>query len=175
MTKRSGTRPSSLNPRILRAAASVSAALTEKGYAHALIGGLAVNKYGYPRATDDVDFLVTGQAEHALTGDSLGGEVRGKTIIRKGVTIDLLFPNEHEKFLERAIYKASGAIPIIPKEALVYMKLTAGRMKDSADIVELLKRGKLNVVGVTAYLKKYRPDLVEDFVSLAEMARLEVD
>lgn len=173
--KRAPRTVEALNPALLKAARRVSKMLTERGHAHALIGGLAVNAHGYARATSDVDFLVSSDAEAQLTGDSLGGTARGKTIRSEGVDVDLLFPREGEEFLEDAIRAASGATPVIPKGALVYMKLAVGRMKDTADVVQLLKLGKLAVPVVVAYLKKHRPDLVEDFKAMVEQAKYEVD
>jgi hypothetical protein len=53
----------------------------------------------------------------------------------------------------------SGQIPIVPLTALVYMKLKAGRQKDLADLVELLKRGKVETGVLDLYLGQYAPDL----------------
>lgn len=167
------------NPKILRAAREMSKILKQKGIAHALIGGLAVAAYGYKRATGDADFLISGDAQDQLAGDMLGGEVHGKTIVFKGVVIDLLFPSREQGFLEAEIQKAhtknNNGIPTISQEALVYMKLIASRMKDNADIVELLKRGKIDKERVVKYLEKHRPDLVEDFEALALQAEHEPD
>lgn len=168
-----------ISPKVLRVARSVSRALADRGYRHVLIGGLAVNAHGYERTTGDVDFLVTSEAEYDLAGDSLGGEARGKTINRDGVAVDLLFPRTGEEFLERDIASAyataKGKQPLVPGETLVYLKLSAGRMRDTADVVELLKRGRLNVAKVRAYLKKNAAELVDDFGSLVEQAKLESD
>src|SRR3981189_564915 len=49
-------------PEILRAAELASQKLREAGVPHALAGGLAVGAHGYPRTTDDVDFLVGDEA-----------------------------------------------------------------------------------------------------------------
>src|SRR5271163_528273 len=49
-------------PEILAAAAVASTQLREAGIPHALAGGLAVGAHGYPRTTDDVDFLVGDEA-----------------------------------------------------------------------------------------------------------------
>src|SRR5205085_179201 len=49
-------------PEILNAVVVASAKLREAGIPHALAGGLAVGAHGYPRTTDDVDFLVGEEA-----------------------------------------------------------------------------------------------------------------
>src|ERR1700688_5005292 len=56
-----------VDPEILAAAAVASRKLREAGIPHALAGGLAVGAHGYPRTTDDVDFLVGDEAfvQHA--------------------------------------------------------------------------------------------------------------
>jgi hypothetical protein len=56
-------------PRVLDAMRSASVELARLGVRHALVGGLAVGAYGYPRATKDVDFLVGDEAfEHHVGG-----------------------------------------------------------------------------------------------------------
>src|SRR6266481_5425508 len=49
-------------PEILAAAEVASDQLRAAGIPHALAGGLAVGAHGYPRTTDDVDFLVGDEA-----------------------------------------------------------------------------------------------------------------
>src|SRR5215211_3585405 len=51
-----------VDPEIVRAAHQASQKLHEAGIPHALAGGLAVCAHGYPRTTDDVDFLVGDEA-----------------------------------------------------------------------------------------------------------------
>src|SRR5713101_3336959 len=73
---------------ILAAAAVASRKLREAGIPHALAGGLAVGAHGYPRTTEDVDFLVGDEAfvQHA------GGLVTLKLplIAVGGVRIDFI-------------------------------------------------------------------------------------
>lgn len=165
-----------LNAEQRRAAREISAQLRKRGIAHALVGGLAVCAHGYRRTTDDVDFLVSAEAEVELGGDALGGATRGKTIrTTRGVTVDFLFPASGEEYLEKDILGSEGSPPVISREALVCMKMVAGRMKDSADVVELLKRGRLDSAAVTRYLERHRPDLTEDFVGLVALAKVEKD
>lgn len=159
-----------VNPRILRVARAFSKELSRRGIPHALIGGLAVGEYGYERATADVDFLVSGEAQSDVAGDPLGGEVQGKTVRYRGVDVDLLFPGAEQDFLEADIRRSKGKMPIIPQEVLIYLKLIAPRAKDNADIVELIKRGKINLARVRAYLRQHRPDLMEDFDSFVALA-----
>ena len=160
---------------IKTAVREVSATLTRKGIPHALIGGIVLGAYRYPRATEDIDFLVSSDAESQVAGNLLGGEVRGITLIVQGRTVDLMFPQEDENFLEAAIERAAvvDGVPVIPVEALVYLKLRAARTKDSADVVEMAKRGGLKAFEVRKYLEKVWPDAAEEFDSLVLQASVE--
>ena len=164
------------NPKVVRAAKEFSFRLREAGIRHALVGGLAVAAHGYPRATADVDFLISSEHAADLAGDALGGEVSGKTVRFKGVDIDLIFPNE--SFLEREIPRTPPnrrGVPTISIEVLVCMKLMAARARDQGDVVELIKRGRAPAAKVVAYLKEHRPDLVDDFAALQMQAEVEAD
>jgi hypothetical protein len=50
-------------------------------------------------------------------------------------------------------------MPIVPLNALVYMKLKAGRQRDTADLVELLKRGMIDIELIDQFLRQHAPDL----------------
>lgn len=168
-------KPRATNPQILRVAREVSANLKRRSVPHVLIGGLAVSAYGYDRATHDADFLVSGEAQEEIAGDTLGGEVRGKTITVHGVDVDLLFPKENQDFLEDVFVGARKicGIPVVPIEVLIYLKLIAARARDQGDIVELVKRGKVKINRVVTYLREHRPDLIEDFKALVVQAENE--
>lgn len=150
-------------PEILSAAEIASAKLREAGIPHALVGGLAVGAHGYPRTTDDVDFLVGEEAfrRHA------GGLVTLKLpLIAVGnVRIDFLSLDEsrgEKESLQSAMENPppDAPVPIVPLPVLVYLKLKAGRQKDIADVVELLKRGRIEVEEIDRYLAQHAPDLV---------------
>jgi hypothetical protein len=63
----------------------------------------------------------------------------------------------------------SEGLPIVPIEALIYMKLVAKRRKDLVDVVELVKAGA-DVALVRDYLSQYAVDLVPMFEELANEA-----
>src|ERR1700694_2887266 len=111
---------------ILAAAEVASRKLREAGIPHALAGGLAVGAHGYPRTTDDVDFLVGDEAfvKHA------GGLVTLKVpLIAVGhVRVDLISLKESAGEggqLRPAVDspRVSEQVPIVPLTFLVYMKL----------------------------------------------------
>jgi hypothetical protein len=160
-------------PEILAAADVASRKLREAGIPHALAGGLAVGAHGYPRTTDDVDFLVGDEAfcHHA------GGLVTLKVpLIAVGnVRIDMVAiePSKEEKEqLGPAIENppVSEQIPVVPLATLVYMKLKANRQRDVADLVELLKRGKIDIRAIDTYLQDKAPAFLPRWERVKEAA-----
>src|SRR4051794_8446982 len=112
-------------PEILTAVEVASRMLREAGIPHALAGGLAVGAHGYPRTTEDVNFLVGDEAfiKHA------GGIVTLKVpLIAVGpVRVDFVSIDEargEATQLRSAVENPplSEQIPVVPLPALVYMK-----------------------------------------------------
>jgi len=155
---------------VLNAMRVASRRLTELRIPHALVGGLAVGAHGYPRASKDVDFLVGNQAfEHH--GSGIVTIAPGVPIQVGRVAVDQILPKDNEEFLVQSINVAteSYGIPVVPIEALVYMKLESPRMKDSVDVVELLKVGA-DALSINDYLDKNARGLLEKFHKLIEEA-----
>ncbi len=158
-------------PRVLAAKRSASRALTSLAVRHAVAGGLAVGAHGYPRNTQDVDLLVGDEAfeRHA------GGLVTlkpGVPIQIDGVAVDLL-STSGEAFLEHSLAQPiGGEVPVVPAGTLVYLKLKSPRLKDRADVVELVKAG-LAVESVRPYLERYAPPLVARLDECIAQARAE--
>jgi len=163
-------------PEIIDAAQRASWKLREADIPHALAGGLAVGAHGYPRTTDDVDFLVGDEAfvKHE------GGFVTLKVpLIAVGnVRVDFVSIDEskgEDRQLRPAVEEPprSEGVPIVPLPALVYMKLKAGRQKDTADLVELLKRGRVDLEAMDQYLAEYAPDQLRRWQRVKEIAARE--
>jgi hypothetical protein len=161
-------------PGVLAAMRSASRALSALGVRHAVAGGLAVGAHGYPRNTRDVDLLVGDEAfeRHA------GGMVTlkpGVPIQIDGVSVDLLSASGGEAFLEQSLGPPTpGEVPVVPAGALVYLKLKSPRLKDRADVVELIKAG-LAAESVRQYLERYAPPLVSRLDECIAQARAEED
>jgi hypothetical protein len=84
------------------------------------------------------------------------------------VSIDSLSPRSlgsHRKEILDHPPKSAG-LPVVPIEALIYMKLTARRRKDQLDIVELIKAGA-DVDKIRRYLSQHASDLLPLFEQLA--------
>lgn len=148
-----------------------------KGFA--LIGGLSVSTWGYPRATRDVDLLVSLASIERLKDFSAALERRGlKTDVRSGgltdpvpylirtsydgVPADIIIATkkwEHEACEQAVQVSLEGAdIPVVPVEYLIVMKLRAGGPRDMADVSELLKTGDLRSSLLKDLAKRLRVD-----------------
>lgn len=136
--------------------------LRELGIPHAVCGGMAVFHYGFRRLTEDVDLLVTADSLKAIHErlDGLGyvRVFRGSKAIRDtetGVKIDFLvaggFPGDGKP---KPVTFPDPSAPGVTVEAegmtllalpkLVELKLASGmsstgRLKDLADVQELIK------------------------------------
>lgn len=135
---------------------------------YALIGGLAVGAYGAPRATKDVDFLV-GEEAFERHGPIVSFRP-GLPIESGGVAVDPVSIGAEETFLVEAIQEAtqSFGVPVIGIGPLIYMKLSAGRKQDEADIQRLMEAGNHERTA-REYLTEHAPQLLPDFDSLLDL------
>jgi hypothetical protein len=154
---------------------AASEALANAGIRHALVGGLAVGAYGEPRATEDVDFLVGEEAfiAHAAGVVTLRPEVPyhvGGVKIDTVPATDLPFINLDD---ELANAEESEGVPVIRKEVLIAMKLTAWRRHDRHDVEMMLEGDASLAAAVAAYLEERRaaaPRLIDDLLERLEEA-----
>ncbi len=146
-----------------------SEALAKAGIRHVVVGGLAVGANGYPRATKDVYFLVGGEAfEHHAGG--LVTLRAGVPFQVNGVAVDFLSADTDESFLEDALRATPGSF--IEAPPLVYLKLKSPRLKDRADVVELIKAG-IDVDACRAYLSAHAPGYLDSFEDAVHRASTE--
>ncbi len=137
----------------------VAGALEDGGIPYALVGGLAVAVWGAPRATQDIDLLVLPvDVDAALTAvEPLGFRLRALPMtfrdgmrlqrvsrIERGalLTLDLLVVNDalEPAFASRQRIELSGAaIWVVSRDALIAMKVAAGRPRDALDVESLLE------------------------------------
>jgi hypothetical protein len=136
----------------------VVAQLEQDGIEHALVGALAVAVHGAPRATTDIDLLVDPkQADAAVAAVKRAGfplealpqqfrdgmRLRRVTRIHEGeaLVVDLILadPPLDAALRDRAQYEAEGdrRVWVVTRDALVAMKLQAGRAQDIADVERL--------------------------------------
>ena len=87
-----------------------------------------------------------------------------------GVAVDLLTAEAGEPFLEEVLAQPPGSVMEAPP--LVYMKLKASRLKDRADVAELVK-ASIDVESVRAFLQQHAPAMVPAFDKLVAEAEAE--
>jgi hypothetical protein len=138
--------------------------LDELEIPYAIVGAMALNEYGYRRVTVDIDVLLTREGLQRFKEHWLGrGYVekfpgsRGMRDTDLGVTIDVLvtgdYPGDGQpkpvQFPDPAkIATRQGGLSLIPLATLIELKLASGmssphRMKDLADVFELIRHTKL--------------------------------
>jgi hypothetical protein len=164
-----------VNP-ILAAALETQGLFVERGWRFCLIGGLAVQRWGEPRLTQDVDVtLLTGFGSEAPYVDAILEQFEGRLpdarafalrhrvlLVRSpaGVPIDVALgamPFE-ERAVERATdhrYAPGVVLRTCSAEDLVVMKAFAGRDQDWLDIqgVVLRQAGRLDTAAVMRELE----------------------
>lgn len=136
---------------------AVVAALEESGFEYAVCGGIAVAVHGHPRATTDIDILVTAEALPEILATvaglgyvlkaapmkfSSGIEVRRVSRMESGevFTLDLMPVTEviREVWEDRQKVEWRGRpLRIVSRRGLVRMKRLAGRAQDLADLEAL--------------------------------------
>ncbi len=130
----------------------------------AIVGAMALNEFGYRRATVDVNVLLTPESLAAFRALNLGrGYVekfpgsRGLRDPEHGVDIDIIlagsFPGDGKPkpvvFPDPAVAAERGArVALLPLPRLIELKLASGmtaphRLKDLADVIELVRAVEL--------------------------------
>ena len=164
---------SATSARVAQAARDSARELTEQGIQFALIGGLAVNAHGRPRATTDVDYIVPRDAqEHLGVGGALSRRLGVVTLDYDGISVDCLLVRDLFLLAELDTPVMVEGFPVVSVEALVYLKLIANRNRDERDIIDLIESG-INTESVKAYLGENAPSLVEDFEQVVAIARMD--
>lgn len=149
-----------LNP-IFSAALEIEAFCRQAGYPFCFIGGLAVQRWGEPRQTQDVDLtIITGYGSEAAFVDPLLARFRGRLpdardfalryrvlllVSSGGVPLDVALGAM--PFEERAVERASAfdvgegrSLFTCSAEDLVVLKAFAGRDRDWLDIDGIVVR-----------------------------------
>jgi hypothetical protein len=136
--------------------AALVQALEEQRLEYAVVGGLAVAIWGVPRATTDIDLLVSRRelrrvlalakrlgfdviANPMKFGD--GTELCRTTKFQQGeqLTLDLLLVSEEEPDWQgrQRLPFGAGLVTVVSRATLIQMKARAARPQDLADIAKL--------------------------------------
>lgn len=134
------------------------------GIPYAIVGAMALNEFGYQRATVDVDVLLTPEGLTTFKAHAVGrGYVekfpgsRGVRDAEYGVDIDVVlaggYPGDGKPkpvvFPDPATAAQRGArVALLPLPLLIELKLASGmtaphRLKDLADVQELIRIRRL--------------------------------
>ncbi|MBN1945328.1 MAG: hypothetical protein JW797_06595 [Bradymonadales bacterium] len=147
----------------------------------ALIGGYAMQFYGSPRLTGDVDMAADGMLGSLPPGEplSFGGF---RTRSPNGVPVDLVL--RHDEFrplYEEAIAQARtlpGAhAPVVTPEHLAAMKMVAGRNgKDDADLEFLIASGVVDLIEARKIIHRFLgPYAAREFDRTVELVQWKKD
>ena len=155
----------------------VADAVSHVSVPYVIVGGHALNHYGYGRMTSDIDILVNPHDLNTVVKELDPQEARPiffggmATRLHSGNELDILSPNK--KWVPEAIRSGidtpNGKVISLPY--LVLMKLWAGRgEKEDNDIIQMLKKMTPDQIKSTKFLvKKYLPNDLEDFDSYVMM------
>jgi len=175
--------------RVHDAVAAVTAHLDELGIPYAIVGALAVNAYGYVRATVDVNVLITGDGLARFRGAMLGrGYVekfpgsRGLHDAERHVDIDVVVTGEYPgdgretpvRFPDPAEAAVKGTtFALVSLETLIELKIASGmtaphRLRDLADVIELIRANGL----ARDFQSRLHPYVRERFLELWQAAQI---
>lgn len=161
---------------LLQAAAALEASLHRRGWQFCFIGGVAVQRWGIPRFTQDIDLtLLTGFGDEEKFVDALLEELKPRRADAREFALSrrVLLAQTHEgvdvdialgalPFEARAIARASAwqirdgvTLTTCSAEDLLVHKTFAGRDLDWSDVERVLTRqhGKLNFKQIRAELE----------------------
>jgi hypothetical protein len=145
---------------VVRALERLAGMLDELGIPYAVVGGMALNEWGFQRVTVGVDVLLTADGLRRLRERALGRGYaekfpgsRGLRDLEAGVDIDVLVAGEYPgdgkpkpvAFPDPAAAAVRGRrVALLPLEQLVELKLASGtssahRLRDLADVLDLIR------------------------------------
>jgi len=167
--------------------------LDEKAIPYAVIEAMALNEWGYRRATVDIDLLLTAEGLRTLKAEALGrGWVekfpgsRGLRDTVAGVNVDVVLAGEYPgdglpkpvSFPGPASAAVRGErIALLPLPRLLELKLASGmtaphRLKDLADVIEIIRILRLPA-GLAEELDPYVREKYRELWGAAQAAERE--
>lgn len=140
--------------------ATLEAGSRHSDFRIAILGGVAMQIYGYSKRTTDVDFVVneTLEGRSPFRIDKPLGFGGLAYTLEGGIPVDLIVRDDEYKLLyhealDRAIEQAG--VPVVTSEYLAAIKFIANRDKDIEAVRWLLKDpGKINSIAVGDILRR---------------------
>jgi len=151
---------------LLHAAAEITRFLDTHNVPHFIIGGLALQHWGEPRMTRDIDIIVLVASEqlasfvdavlerfNARSPDTRAFALQHRVVLiqtDQGVPIDISLgiPGYEEEALKRAVqvnFPEVGMLRLIGPEDMIIHKCVAGRPRDLEDVMGILIQNRLNL------------------------------
>ncbi len=159
------------------------------GIDYSVVGAVALNQHGYRRFTEDIDLLLTREGLEKFRNELIGkgyypafeGATKKFRTTEENVTVEIItagefpgdgkpkpvvFPNPEESTIE------IDGIRAVSLEKLIELKLASGitaphRLKDLADVQELIKIKNLNV----DFAEKLNPFVCEKYLRITKSSR----
>lgn len=132
----------------------------KNGVKIALLGGYALQLYGSPRFTSDLDFVVSEPTslEHEVVEELTFGGVAIQAF--NDVPVDLICRSDDYAALYQAALDTAHGRPVIgfdvvTKPFLAAMKMASGRAKDHADLEWLIVDGDLDIPEARIVIKTF--------------------
>lgn len=159
-----------------------------------LIGGVAVIRHGYQRTTKDRDVLVSYRTVQKLADRLMDDpawerlEIRQYAFVHRptGMPVDFLVSGDRMQLGRPYLFpdpadletvEGVEGVRCIGLHELLCLKLLAGRMRDLADIMELVKLHltEVNADRVLARIQPEDNDLREQFLAILKQAPIELE
>jgi hypothetical protein len=168
------------------------AVLSEHRIPYAIAGALALNEYGYRRATEDIDVLLTSSGLLRLQQSAIGHGYllkfpgsRGMRDVAHNVVIDVLIAGEYPGdgkpkavvFPDPSAVARAGARGMyLPLSTLIELKLASGmsslhRLRDLSDVMALVRAAHIP----HTFAQELDPSVRAKFVELWEAAQVDDD
>jgi hypothetical protein len=111
----------------------------------AIVGGLAMQVWGSPRLTADLDVIAASDLDYEGEPLSFGGVRTREGTEEKPIDLDVIVRDDewtelYQDALENAIEVTDVPLPVVIPEFLVPMKMVAGRPRDEGDVRYLVLR-----------------------------------
>ena len=162
-------------PGLHSATCRLSEILRRAGISHAIVGGVAVSCHGYERVTSNLDAAVGKGAFESSDGATYLRH--GLPINVSGIPIHYVHPTsafEQAMLDQYMIIPAPGQVPIVPIGPLFVLKMIVHRLKDMADLAELVKRNTHQIAMIRSFVYENLPSQKHQFDDLVACAESEM-
>jgi len=134
-----------------------------------VIGGLAVQRYGYRRFTEDIDLLISARDFGVLTD---AGKIQGRNLlIRPDLKVEVIVAGEMNTPEPESIRDGNSSYPTL--EGLIYLKMLSGRPNDQRDIIALLALHIDDPTLISKAKTLFPENMLKDFLQYIELAKLQ--